>query len=222
MGLSDSLVGITKFCIHPAEKVKKITKIGGTKTVRFDLIDQLQPDLIIGNKEENEQSVITELAEKYPVWMSDICRFDDALRMIQDLGEITNRAAQAADLATKITVAFQNIDHRMDRRVLYLIWKSPWMAAGKNTFIDSILSKAGWQNAVLFERYPALTDAQIESINPEIVFLSSEPFPFAEKHIEELKLLLPQAKIVLVDGEMFSWYGNRMLLAPAYFNSLAL
>ena len=94
------------------------------------------------------------------------------------------------------------------------------MAAGKNTFIDSMLNHAGWQNAVVLDRYPTLNESQILAIDPEVVFLSSEPFPFSEKHIAELKLLLPKAKIVLVDGEMFSWYGSRMLLAPAYFNSL--
>jgi len=222
IGLSDSLVGITKFCIHPAEEVKIVTKVGGTKTVRFDVIDQLQPDLIIGNKEENEQSVVAGLAEKYPVWLSDITHFDDSLRMIQNVGEITDRGQQAAELIQQIEIAFKNIKLRTEKRVLYLIWKSPWMAAGKNTFIDSMFAKGGWVNATSLERYPSLTESQIESINPDIVFLSSEPFPFSDKHIGELKTLLPEAKIILVDGEMFSWYGSRLLLAPAYLNSLAL
>ncbi len=220
MGLADSIAGITKFCSHPSDEVKKVVKVGGTKTVRFDLIEQLQPDLIIGNKEENEQSVIASLAEKYPVWMSDIDHFDDALRMIHDLGELTDRELQAQQLIQQIQTAFGNFKQRASKRVLYLIWKSLWMAAGKNTFIDSMITKGGWQNAVTLERYPSLTELQIQSINPDIVFLSSEPFPFADKHMEELKSILPKSKIMLVDGEMFSWYGNRMLQAPDYFNSL--
>lgn len=220
MGLSDSLVGITKFCTHPANEVKRITKVGGTKTLRFDLIEQLKPDLIIGNKEENDREAIDVLEKKYPVWMSDIDTVNDALNMIQSIGEITNRQPSASQLVSDLRISFSHLQNRHPQRVLYLIWKSPWMAAGKNTFIDSMLNHAGWQNAVMLDRYPTLNESQILAIDPEVVFLSSEPFPFAEKHIAELKLLLPQAKIVLVDGEMFSWYGNRMLLAPAYFNSL--
>lgn len=220
MGLRDSLVGITKFCTHPADEVKRITKVGGTKTLRFDLIEQLNPDLIIGNKEENDREAIDLLEKKYPVWMSDIDTVDDALNMIQSIGEITNRQPLASQLVSDLRISFSHLQKRHPKRVLYLIWKSPWMAAGKNTFIDSMLNHAGWQNAVMLDRYPTLTESQILAIDPEVVFLSSEPFPFAEKHIAELKLLIPQAKIVLVDGEMFSWYGNRMLLAPAYFNSL--
>ncbi|MFN8886987.1 MAG: helical backbone metal receptor [Cyclobacteriaceae bacterium] len=220
MGLGNSLVGITKFCTHPVGEVQRITKVGGTKTVRFDLIDQLQPDLIIGNKEENEREAIARLAEKYPVWMSDINSFDDALSMMQAIGELTNRQHAAVILMNEIRNVFATLQQRSGQSALYLIWKSPWMAAGKNTFIDALLTKAGWLNTTIQERYPALTDAQIQAMTPEVVFLSSEPFPFAEKHIAELKLLLPNAKVMLVDGEMFSWYGNRMLLAPAYFNSL--
>ncbi|NOS92042.1 MAG: hypothetical protein HOP30_08980 [Cyclobacteriaceae bacterium] len=163
---------------------------------------------------------VSALAETYPVWMSDITHFDDALRMIQDVGEITDRGPQASELIQQIAVAFQKIQIRTEKRVLYLIWKSPWMAAGKSTFIDSMITKGGWQNAISLERYPSLTESQIQSINPDIVFLSSEPFPFADKHMEELKSILSKSKIILVDGEMFSWYGNRMLQAPAYFNSL--
>lgn len=220
LGLADSIAGITKFCTHPAEEVRTIPKVGGTKTVRLDRIDQLQPDLIIGNKEENEQSIIVALAEKYPVWLSDVTHFDDSLRMIHDIGEITDRELQAMHLIQQIKIVFQNVIQRTSQRVLYLIWKSPWMAAGKNTFIDSMIAKCGWQNAISQERYPTVSESQIQSINPDIVFLSSEPFPFADKHMDELKMILPESKIILVDGEMFSWYGNRLLLAPDYFNSL--
>jgi len=222
LGVSDRLVGVTKFCTHPAEGVKKIAKVGGTKTVWLDVIDQLQPDLIIGNKEENDQSSIQLLAEKYSVWMSDISSYSQALQMIESIGALTQRGDAAAGLIRDINLAFQELAKPSPKRVLYLIWKSPWMAAGKDTFIDSMITKAGWQNGVTLERYPTLSDQQIQSINPEVVFLSSEPFPFADKHCRELQQLLPHAKIQLVDGELFSWYGNRMVLAPAYFNSLSL
>jgi ABC-type Fe3+-hydroxamate transport system substrate-binding protein len=186
------------------------------------LIDQLKPDLIIGNKEENEYSAITRLAEKYPVWMSDVSSFEDSLRMIEDVGQITDRVSEAAALITQIETAFSAIKQRASKRVLYLIWKSPWMAAGKSTFIDSMLVKGGWQNALEVSRYPSLPEHQLTELNPDLIFLSSEPFPFAEKHVEEVQSIWPDATVLLVDGELFSWYGSRMLLVPDYFNSLSV
>ncbi len=221
MGLAQSIVGITKFCTHPTTEIVNKIKVGGTKTVRFDLIDQLKPDLIIGNKEENEFSVINQLAEKYPVWISDVSSFKDALKMIDSAGEITDKVAEALTLTKQIENAFSALKRKATKRVLYLIWKSPWMAAGANTFIDSMLEKGGWQNALEVDRYPTLQEQQLIDLNPDLIFLSSEPFPFAEKHIQEVQRMLPKAKVLLVDGELFSWYGSRMLLAPAYFNSLS-
>lgn len=220
MGLSDQVVGITKFCVHPKEWFKGKTKVGGTKKFRFDIIDQLQPDLVIGNKEENYQDGILKLEEKYPVWMSDISSFEDSINMISSLGKIVGREAEANSLITAIERNFSQPVSRKPIRVVYLIWRAPWMAAGKDTFIHSMLSKMSLVNVVEELRYPTLVDSQLIELDPEVIMLSSEPFPFRTNHIEELHRLLPKAKIILVDGEMFSWYGSRMLLAPQYFNSL--
>ncbi len=220
LGLADKIVGITKFCIHPQEWSKTKTKIGGTKNFRLDEIKKLQPDLIIGNKEENYEESILELEKTYPVWMSDVSSFEQALEMIQSLGEITTCEKQAQEIIQSVVVSFDKLKRNPLASVLYLIWKSPWIAVGRNTFIDNMLSKIGLENSIQLNRYPELSEDQIQRLHPDIVMLSSEPYPFKDRHLVELQKLLPDSKIKLVDGEFFSWYGSRMIQAPAYFNSL--
>jgi ABC-type Fe3+-hydroxamate transport system substrate-binding protein len=221
LGLRDELLGITKFCIYPDEMFKSVERIGGTKTLNLQKIRELNPDLIIGNKEENDEKQIIELQKEFPVWMSDIYNLQDALFMIHSIGEIVNRAEEAEVIRATIETSFLNLN-KINQSVLYLIWNNPFMAAGKATFIGDMIKKMGLKN-VLFAtngRYPQLTLNDIKQLNPELVYLSSEPFPFGLKHIEELKTILPESKIQLVDGEMFSWYGSRLLKSVKYFNQL--
>lgn len=221
LGLNDEVVGITKFCIHPKHWKKEKTIVGGTKQVHFDIIDELQPDLIIGNKEENEEGFITELATEYPVWMSDINSLTDALDMIEALGELTGRTREAEGLVVDILSEFGQLDQPKQKKgAVYLIWKNPYMVAGQETFINEMLELAGFTNLVQESRYPELSIDEIKALNPSVVLLSSEPYPFKEKHIEELQAEMPNTQIMLVDGEMFSWYGSRLLKAPGYFKTL--
>lgn len=223
LGLREELVGITKFCVHPKELYKSITKIGGTKTIDILKIRALKPDLIIGNKEENEHAQITELQKEFPVWMSDIYNLQDSLTMIQSVGGLVNRVEEALKIKDNIHTSFTNLK-TVNKKVLYLIWKDPYMAAGNATFIGDMLHKMGLQNVITDKngRYPNLSLEDIKSLNPEFIFLSSEPYPFKEKHIQEFKQLLPASKIILVDGELFSWYGSRLLKSVRYFNELLL
>lgn len=218
--LQDEVVGITKFCVHPAAWQKSKAIVGGTKNFRYDIIDDLQPDLIIGNKEENYKEGIYELQKKYPVWMSDIVTWNDALDMMRGIGQITGKEALALTIMSSIENAFEALNAFSSQSVLYFIWRKPWMVAGRDTFIHAILEKLNLRNVIQSSRYPELSDYEIQRLNPEYIFLSSEPYPFQEKHIAELKALCPSSKIILVDGEMFSWYGSRLLHAPLYFNSL--
>lgn len=220
LGLDQEVVGITKFCIHPTEWRNRKTIIGGTKQFDFDAIHKLAPDLILGNKEENYREGIEMLKQKYPVWMSDIFILNDALNMIEQIGMLTHKKERAGQLVQEIQQQFTNIKTFNGERVLYLIWRKPWMVAGANTFIDNMLSMSGLLNVVAQERYPELTAEVIKQLNPDFIFLSSEPYPFKEKHKAELQLILPNAEVVLVDGEMFSWYGSRMLKLPTYLHSL--
>lgn len=219
LGLEDRIVGVTKFCLHPTYLGKSKTIVGGTKNCRFDIIESLKPDLIIGNKEENDRDGIEKLALSYPVWMSDILDLKDALRMISDLGKIAAKETEAAVIVTRIQ---RELSEKVPYKgtCVYLIWDNPKMAAGKKTFIDSMLSVAGFDNVVKEERYPAFSEKELIQLSPEYVLLSSEPFPFGDKHRKALQTLLPEAKMLLVDGEMFSWYGSRLLRSMEYFKGL--
>jgi len=217
------VIGITKFCIHPESWHASKIIVGGTKDFNIERITALNPDLIIGNKEENDQERIETLRKNFPVWMSDVTSYEDALAMIENIGDLTDRYAEARAIANEIRNAFQNLKKRTPQTVLYLIWRKPWMAAAKLTFINTMLETIGLRNCISDqERYPVLSASDIQSYRPEVVFLSSEPYPFRNVHAEEIRSLVPNAKIILVDGEMFSWYGSRMVLAPAYFSSLTL
>ncbi len=219
LGLDEQIIGITKFCVHPADKVKKVAKIGGTKQLDFEKIEALRPDLIIANKEENERSQVEELMNICPVWISDIANFAEALDMIERVGALTGKTAEAKNLTETISRQFENLEITASgKRVIYLIWRKPYMAAGKGTFIDDMLQRCGFINVVTQERYPEINAETLKNLNPDVILLSSEPYPFSQKHIEEFRVITPHAKVKLVDGEMFSWYGSRLLLAPEYLS----
>lgn len=221
LDLDDRVIGITKFCTHPEHRRKTRTIIGGTKNFDFDRIRSLQPDLIIGNKEENYLDGIKTLSAQFPVWMSDIVTLNDALSMIRKVGEITNTSLKAGRITADIDSSFKSLAKLPSLKTLYLIWKGPWMAAAPGTFIDEMLTITGLENVFNKQtRYPELSTEHIQRLNPELILLSSEPFPFKEKHVQELQLLCPSAKILLIDGEMFSWYGSRLLKFPAYMETL--
>lgn len=221
LGLGDRVVGITKFCIHPEEWRKTKTVIGGTKKFDFDRIRSLQPDLIIGNKEENYPEGIETLSAQFPVWMSDIVTLADTLLMISGVGQITNTAFKSDKIVSGIESSFSKLNKLPPLRTLYLIWKSPWMAAAPGTFIHEMMILSGLKNCFDKQtRYPELNTEQIKRLNPELILLSSEPYPFKENHKEELQQLCPNARILFVDGEMFSWYGSRLLKFPSYLESL--
>ncbi|MFA7379610.1 MAG: cobalamin-binding protein [Bacteroidia bacterium] len=224
LGLDEEVVGQTLFCIHPADKHQSKPRIGGTKKLKLDKIRELQPDLIIGNKEENERSQIEELEKEFPVWMSDIQQLSDALDMIKRVGDLTGKTAEAIQISRAIHKQFQELKtSAMPLHVLYLIWRDPFMAAANDTFIGSMITAAGWENVLPHEhykRYPQLTPADISALDPDVILLSSEPYPFKEEHMQELKMICPGARLLLVDGELFSWYGNRLLHTVDYLKEL--
>jgi len=221
LGLDEQVIGITKFCIHPADKFKQITKVGGTKQLNIDLIVALKPDLIIANKEENDRGQIEALMEVCPLWISDISNLDEALDMIIKVGELVDKKNEATLLVDEIKHRFaQLVIEPLNPRVAYLIWRKPYIVVGKHTFIDDMLQKCALINVCESDRYPEFTTEDLTAAAPDVVMLSSEPYPFTQKHVDEFKLLLPQAKVLLVDGELFSWYGSRLLNSPRYFKQL--
>lgn len=222
LGLEHEVVGVTKFCIHPKIKTSHKLRIGGTKNFNFEKIASLKPDLILGNKEENYKEGIEELSRNYPVYTSDIATLNDAFKMIADIGVVVGKSDEAKALKRQLEKNFAELRIRKKRRALYLIWKKPYMSIGGDTFIDEMLSFAGFENVLKNKsRYPVISEEEIVSVNPDYVLLSSEPYPFKEKHINEFKLLLPESTIVIVDGEMFSWFGSRLIYATDYFQQLS-
>lgn len=222
LGLADRVVGVTKFCIHPAEARQRAAVIGGTKNFNFEKIAELKPDLIIGNKEENYQDGIEQLAATYPVWLSDIATLEEALRMMRGVGFITGRKEAAETLATETAASFAALTlPPTPVSAAYFIWRQPYMVAASGTFIDDMLRRAGFTNVFAGRaRYPEITAAELAAAAPERILLSSEPYPFGEKHVTEFQAICSTARIDIVDGELFSWYGSRLRQSAAYFRTL--
>lgn len=224
LGLESEVIGITKFCIHPEVWFRTKTRIGGTKNIDVEKIKALQPDLILANKEENEKEQIEELAAQFPVWVTNVSNLNDAFNMIETVGFLTGKKEAATFLNTHIAKGFEKLNAVKPLtpiRVCYLIWKEPYLTVGGDTFIHDMLEQVGFKNVFRHEtRYPEISLHALQKINPHVLLLSSEPYPFSEKHISIFQSHLPDTKICLADGEMFSWYGSRLQQAPSYFESL--
>jgi ABC-type Fe3+-hydroxamate transport system substrate-binding protein len=220
LGLEDQVLGITKFCVHPEAWFRSKTRVGGTKHPDLAKIRSLEPDLVIANKEENTREDVEAIRSFCPVWTSDIHDIPEALAMIRELGIITGKETEAHELAGQIEMSFREMVFPK-RRAAYLIWKNPYLAAGGDTFISAMMKAAGLENVLAdINRYPEIEIEQIRQKKVEILLLSSEPYPFKMKDLEELTIHLPEIKIVLADGEMFSWYGSRMREFPGYIKRM--
>ncbi|MFC3415830.1 ABC transporter substrate-binding protein [Algoriphagus hitonicola] len=220
VGLDDRLVGVTKFCVHPSRLKKSKTIIGGTKNLRLQEIHNLQPDLIIGNKEENEKDLISRLEEHFSVWISDVSNLEEAKTMISGLGQITGTEKKATEIIHSIENNFNRPLNRKGRAI-YLIWKNPIIVAGQGTFISAIMDWAGFENRVEEKRYPSFSENELINLEPEYLLLSSEPYPFKESDVAYFQKILPNTHVLLVDGEYFSWYGSRLVKAGDYFHKLS-
>ena len=223
LGLASRVVGRTRYCIHPAPEIDSVAVVGGTKKIDFDALQRCAPDLIIAEKEENRREDVAAMAQYCPVYVCDIQTLEQAYCAIHSLGEVTGQTSRAAQLVSRIETAWRGIPVlKRPLRVLYLIWRKPWMAAGADTYINAVLQRAGMINvaAELNGRYPQIESSDLKGLDVDLCLLSSEPYPFKATHCEELKAWLPQANMQLVDGEMFSWYGSRMLPAARYLADL--
>lgn len=219
LGLEEEVVGITKFCIHPQNWFREKKRIGGTKNIDVEKIRSLQPTLIIASKEENVKEQVEALKLFCTVWLTDVKNLDDALHMIAEAGRLTNRLNRAEEIAGEIRSGFQKLIPKAQYNTCYLIWKDPYMTVGGDTFIHDMMHRAGFNNIFSYRsRYPQVSMDEMQQA--ELIFLSSEPYPFKEKHVQELEATLPQARIMTVDGEMFSWYGSHLLQSAGYLRSL--
>jgi ABC-type Fe3+-hydroxamate transport system substrate-binding protein len=222
LGLDQEVAGITKFCVHPHHWFQNKLRVGGTKQIHIEKIKALDPDLILANKEENLRDDIEKLSKEFPVWVSEVDNLESALSMIGSVGHIVNKSSEADILIHEISKRFLLLKKEEPlMNVCYLIWQDPFMTVGGDTFISNMLHHAGFQNIFSdHTRYPEITMEQLSTLPYDVLMLSSEPFPFSEKHIQLLQPIIHSKIIILVDGEMFSWYGSRMLNSPGYFNQL--
>jgi ABC-type Fe3+-hydroxamate transport system substrate-binding protein len=225
LGVGEQVVGRTTFCIHPEPAVNKAMTIGGTKKLHIEKILALQPDLVLANKEENEQEQVEEIAKVLPVFMTDTKDLRGNQRLLEHLGVLTGKGAEAKFINDNINSGFVQLAQQISKitplRVLYVIWKKPYMSVGSDTFIHHIMEQAGCIN--VFDnkrRYPEFTLEEVAQLKPDVVLLSSEPYPFKEKHLPAFREIIPEAKVLLADGEAFSWYGSRMLSTPGYLLQL--
>lgn len=226
LGLQDAIVGVTKFCVHPKFLLQEKQIVGGTKTIKVDKIKALEPDFIICNKEENTKEIVIESKKITTTYVSDIYTVADTLELINQFGKLFFCQEKAREIIHNILVkhtAFLTfLSDKKTKNVAYFIWKNPWMVAANNTFINHLLDTNKFKNVFIEkERYPEIDLEDLQNIDDlDTIFLSSEPYPFKEKHILELQEKFTSTKIILVDGEYFSWYGSRLLNAFDYFKSL--
>ncbi|MFV8226757.1 ABC transporter substrate-binding protein [Christiangramia aquimixticola] len=222
LGLESSIIGITHFCVHPASLRDSKTAVGGTKKVNFRKVRELKPDLILCNKEENTKEMVEELMTIAPVHCSDISDLEDNAELIRMYGEIFDCEEKASDLNRRIDEKVKDlqqvVENSREKKVAYFIWKKPWMIAGKGTFIDKMLQLNKFENICSKARYPEISLEKLKNKTLDLCLLSSEPFPFEEKHKEIFTGLADE--VLIVDGEYFSWYGSRLIKAMDYFKSL--
>ena len=220
LGLTENeIVGRTKFCIHPSEKVKNIEIIGGTKNLNIEKIKSLKPDLILANKEENVKDQVEVLIKDFKVIVYNTETIEDNYYLVKNLGLLFNKEERAQLFNLKIyeVLSLAKINEKI--KAAYLIWKNPYMTIGSDTFIHNILSEIGFEN--IFKNQTRYPEIQVEDLaEADVIMLSSEPFPFKEKHITELKEFYPDKKIIIVDGEAFSWYGTHIAKCEDYFKKL--
>lgn len=220
LGLTENeVIGRTKFCIHPAEKVENIEIIGGTKNLNIEKIQSLKPDIIIANKEENVKEQVEILMKDFKVIVYNTETIEDNYYLVKNLGLLFNKEEKAQIFNLKIYEVLHQAKININLKIAYLIWKNPYMTVGSDTFVHNILSEIGFEN--IFKNQTRYPEIQVEDLaEADVIMLSSEPFPFKEKHIAELKEFYPKKKIIIVDGEAFSWYGTHIAKCEDYFGEL--
>ena len=228
-GLGDKLVGRTNYCIRPMPQVESVRKIGGPKTPDIDIIIAQKPDLIIANVEENERKDICRFEEEgIPVFVTYPRLVVESLELIKTLGFVTGREKEAGPWCSKAERVIRETERQTASAVyrptvIYLIWRKPYMTINSDTYIHDVITICGGLNvyADQSDRYPELIVDDIITAQPDIIFLPSEPFPFTEKHTNEIQQhpdipAVRNGRVLLVDGEMFSWYGVRMIFGLPY------
>lgn len=225
LGLEENIVGITKFCTHPTHLIKDKIIVGGTKNINLEKIKALKPDFIICNKEENTKEIVESCRKITTTHVSDIFTIEDVIALISYYGTLFSCKEKATLIINELNVKLkdfkQYIEDKPVLKVVYFIWKNPWMIAANNTFIHHLLEINKLENSFKNKsRYPEISLGDLKREKIDVIFLSSEPFPFKEKNKADFKDYSKNTDIILVDGEYFSWYGSRLLKSFDYFKKL--
>ena len=227
LGLGAQVVGRTGFCIHPRNAVRDVPKVGGTKDVKLDALHELKPTHVIVNVDENDYSTFKKIKAFAPhVIVTHPIAPEDNVALYRMLGQIFDAYARAEELAAELQreLAACRAKAWPSERVLYLIWKDPWMAVASDTYIARTLSLVGWHVTIPAggwsgaARYPVIADIGAATQNVDRVLLSSEPFMFRQMHVAELQSQM-NVPVDLIDGEMTSWYGSRAIRGLAYLRN---
>ena len=222
------VVGQTKFCVRPPEAYRTVARVGGTKTVDLQRVMDLEPDVVVANREENDRDQVTALATALPdasVLLTDVRTVEDAWTEMRRLGRALNRPSKVNDLVDRIQTRWGAARPEAGKAG-YAVWAKPWMAAGQDTFIHSVMAHWGIGNAIgahaSSDRYPTLGEDFTEGARgADVWLLPSEPFPFKDKHLSPILAHHPETKCMLVDGEAFSWYGSRMAHVADHLRDVA-
>ena len=218
LGRGGELVGRTKFCIHPADRVGAVEKVGGTKNPKIDRIVELAPDLVLLNAEENRREDAEALETAGITCHVSFPRTAlETAAMVRSIAAAVQAAPEgdriAREIETRHARVVESARGRDPVRFAYLIWRDPWMTVNADTFVSALLTDAGGENvfASLPERYPTITDADLRAAEPHVVLLSTEPFPFKPSHGDELASAsgVSRERFEIVDGELLSWHGSR-------------
>lgn len=222
-GLDEHVVGITRFCVRPDTWRSEKTIVGGTKRINIERVAELEPDFILANHEENTPEDVEALTNLAPVYVTDVPTVPDALAMIRTVGQMVDCANAAQDLADTIAARFESLNLMPPIRAAYLIWRDPFMTVGHDTIIHDIMTRGGFANVFADQtRYPEVSLDALASANLDILLLPDEPFPFPQKESfsDDLRRALSDATVQFVDGQLFSWYGPRLLDTPGYLTDL--
>jgi ABC-type Fe3+-hydroxamate transport system substrate-binding protein len=223
LDLDDEVVGITRFCERPEHWRSEKTIVGGTKEVDVDTVRDLEPHLILANHEENTADDVAALDDVAPVFVTEVKTVEDALQMIRTVGELTDTSDQTSTLAGNIISRFESLPSVPPLRAAYFIWREPYMTVGGDTFIHDVMGWGGFENVYAEQtRYPEVELEALAEKDLDVVLCSSEPFPFhqKDKFTADIEEALPDTPVEIVDGQLFSWYGPRLLETPAYLKEL--
>jgi hypothetical protein len=237
LGVGDLLVARTGFCIHPADALRRVPKVGGTKDVNLAKLQRLAPTHVLVNVDENRRETVAAI-QAWPrppvVVVTHPLRPDDNLSLIEQMVEHFGAQSGVVDRAAALARALQHeleltrAPSRPARQVLYLIWRDPWMTVARDTYLSAMLARVHWLTlpdvhggAAGAARYPVVRGDEPWLADVQEVLLSSEPYRFTDQHLAEARALCPNARARLVDGELLSWYGARAAAGLRYLREIA-